>query len=280
MFKKVALVPRLDNDDALDLAIKIHRFLSRRGVAVVPEAEFARACNLDNGKPFSEMSVDAVITVGGDGTVLKTCMLIPKPETPILAVNMGRRGYLTEVDPGDAIEAVAKCLKGKYRLEEHWKLSLYFEGKLLTDGLNEVLVASPIPSKMLEFSIYTGKHRLVDCRADGLIVATPTGSTAHALSAGGPVLETSLTAFALVFICPLEPFRSFVLSAEEGLSINLVDPKLKASVVVDGRYQRELMPKSNIAINKSKHKAVFIRLGAPYLGRSLTRVPSLERRIE
>jgi len=171
-------------------------------------------------------------------------------------------------------------LKGKYRLEEHWKLSLYFEGKLLTDGLNEVLVASPIPSKMLEFSIYAGKRRLVDSRADGLIVATPTGSTAHALSAGGPVLETSLDAFALVFICPLEPFHSFVMPAEEGLSINLVDPKLKASVVVDGRYQRELMPKSNIAIGKSKHKAVFIRLGAPYLGRSLTRVPSLERRIE
>lgn len=280
MFKKVALVPRLDSKDALDLATKIYRFLSRRGVAVVPEAEFARAYNLDDGKPFSEMNVDAVITVGGDGTVLKTCMLIPKPETPILAVNMGRRGYLTEVDPAGAIEAVAKCLKGKYRLEEHWKLSLYFQGKLLTDGLNEVLVTSSTPFKMLEFSIYTGDRHLVDSRADGLIVATPTGSTAHALSAGGPVLETSVDAFALVFICPLEPIRSFVMPAEEALKIDILDPKLKASVVVDGRYERELMPKSSIAIGKSKHKAVFIRLGASYLGRTLARIPSLERRIE
>ncbi len=280
MFKKIALVPRLDNNDALDLAIKIHRFLSRRGVAVVPEAEFARACGLDDGKPFSEMNVDAVITVGGDGTVLKTCMLIPKPETPILAVNMGRRGYLTEVEPGNAIEAIARCLKGKYRLEEHWKLSLYSQDKLLTDGLNEILITSVIPSKMLEFSIHVGESHLVDSRADGLIVATPTGSTAHGLSAGGPVLETSLDAFALVFICPLEPIHSFVIPTEEGLRIDLFNPKLKASVVVDGRYQRELVPKSSIAIRKSKHKAVFVRLGASYLGKTLTRVPSLERRIE
>jgi len=96
---KVGLVSRLDGDAALKVALKLYKGITKKGLKVLPEEQLSQAAKLPGGVPFSKMDADLIVTVGGDGTVLKTCMSIPKPETPILAVNMGRRGYLTEVDP-------------------------------------------------------------------------------------------------------------------------------------------------------------------------------------
>ena len=106
MATKVGLVSRLDGDAALKVAMRLYRDMTKKGLKVLPEEQLSQAAKLPGGVPFSKMDADLIVTVGGDGTVLKTCMSIPKPETPILAVNMGRRGYLTEVDPENAINGV------------------------------------------------------------------------------------------------------------------------------------------------------------------------------
>ena len=279
MSKRIGVVSRLDDHDALAKAREIYKFITSKGLTVLPETELARLEKWDQGHPISKMNADLIVTVGGDGTVLKTCINIPKPDTPILSINMGRRGYLTEVEPANAVKAIESYLAGKYKLEDHSKLSVYSNDRWLADALNEALVTSTSPSKMLRFSLRLENRQLVECRADSLIVATPTGSTAHAMSAGGPILDNSLEAAVIVFVCPFEPIRPIVIPSKSTVEISLLDERPQGEVVVDGRYQRRLYPKIPLNVRKSKHKAVFVRFEAPLLSRSLSRLQPREFRV-
>ena len=141
----VGLVSRLDDHRALDVVRSLAKQLRRRGISVASEIELAKRGRLGGGKDLSELRSDLIVTVGGDGTVLKTCMTIPEPETPILAVNMGRRGYLTEVEPSKAFLAVQRFIKGKCRLEKRNKLEVLLDGRRVVDALNELVVSSGSP---------------------------------------------------------------------------------------------------------------------------------------
>jgi NAD+ kinase len=279
MTKKIGLVSRLDHSDALAKSKEIYEFLLSKKLTVLPETSLARLEKWDGGCSISEMNADIIVTVGGDGTVLKTCINIPKPDTPILSVSMGRRGYLTEVEPTNAIKAVEGYLAGKYKLEDHSKLSVYLGDRWLTDALNEALVTSSLPSKMLRFNLRLDNRKLVECRADSLIVATSTGSTAHAMSAGGPILDNSLEASVIVFVCSLEPIRPIVIPSRSIIEISLLDERLTGEVIVDGRYQHKLYPRTLLKLRKSEHKAVFIRFETPLLSRSLSRLQPREFRL-
>lgn len=270
---KVGLISRLDLENALKLSLEIHKFLSSLGIEIIPELELAKKIGLKNGKALDEIFADVLITVGGDGTVLKTCMQIPKPETPILAINMGRRGFLTEVNPENAYDAIKNYLKGNYKLEEHTKISVFLENKKLVDGLNEALIASLLPSKMLSFDILINDEKLFNnIRADALIVATPTGSTAHAFSAGGPIIDNSLDAILLTFICPLEPIHPMIISSKNSIKIKVLTLKPISTIVIDGRYRRKVSMNKTITIKKSMHKAVFVRFGKPFFQKNISRL--------
>ena len=277
MVLKVGLVSRLDDARALEVAATLAKQLRKRGVTVNAELELAKRARLGGGKDLTDLRADLVMTVGGDGTVLKTCMSIPNPETPILAVNMGRRGYLTEVEPPKALRAVELFMKGKCRLEKRSKLAVHMNGTHIVDALNELVVSSGSPSKMLDLRLTANSQELVHLRGDGVIVSTATGSTAYALSAGGPVVDSAVDAFVVTFICPLEFIRPIVVSMDRSLSIQLTNPRLRALVVADGRFQRELAQDVRLVIRKAEHYSVFVRLGpAPTLG-SLTRLHKMER---
>ena len=125
---KVGLVSRLDDPRALEVAGTLARQLRKKGLSITTELEVAKRGRLGGGRDLSDIRADLIITVGGDGTVLKTCMTIPEPETPILAVNMGRRGYLTEVEPNKALQAIDLFMRGKYRLEKRAKLAVHLNG--------------------------------------------------------------------------------------------------------------------------------------------------------
>jgi NAD+ kinase len=274
---KVGLVSRLDDQKALEVAGTLAKQLRKRGVTVATELELAKRGRLGGGKNLSDMRVDVIVTVGGDGTVLKTCMTIPEPETPILAVNMGRRGYLTEVEPSKALHAIDLFMRGKYRLEKRAKLAVHLNGTRVVDALNELVVSSGSPSKMLDIELGIDSEQLLRFRGDGMIVSTPTGSTAYALSAGGPVVEPLVDAFVITFICPLAFLRPIVVSMSRSVSIQLVDPQLKALVVADGRFQRELTHDVKLTVRKAEHSSVFVRIRpTPPLG-SLMRLQEKER---
>ena len=277
MVFKVGLVSRLDEPEALDVARNLARQLRKKGVSVIAEAELAKIGRLGGGTYLKELRADLVVTVGGDGTVLKTAMTLPEQETPILAVNMGRRGYLTEVEPAKAITAVESVKKGNYRIEKRAKLAVDMNGTHVVDALNEVVVSSGSPAKMLDLRIAVDSEQLLKFRGDGVIVSTATGSTAYAMSAGGPIVDSSVDAFVVTFICPLDLVRPTVISMDRTLSIEMANQKLKVRVVADGRFQRELERDVKLRIRKSKHYTSFVRLGRRTPMGSLTKLREMER---
>ena len=274
---KVGLVSRLDEPRALEVARDIARQLRKKGVGVVSELDLAKSGRLGGGVSLNELRADLVVTVGGDGTVLKTAMTIPEQETPILAVNMGRRGYLTEVDPSKAMAAINSFRKGNYVLEKRAKIAVDMNGSHIVDALNELVVSSGSPAKMLDLRIGIDSQRLLAFRGDGVIVSTATGSTAYAMSAGGPIVDSSVDAYVVTFICPLDFVRPTVLSMTRTLSIETANPKLKVLVVADGRFQRELLQDVKLRIRKSKHYTAFVRLSRQTPVGSLTKLHELER---
>ena len=274
---RVGLVSRLDDQRALDVAATLAKRLRREGIPVTAEVELARRGRLGGGKSLSELHSDLIVTVGGDGTVLKTCMSIPDPETPILAVNMGRRGYLTEVEPSKAYKAIRLFINGRCWLERRAKLAVHLDGRHVIDALNELVVSSGSSSKMLDLRLGVDSEELVKFRGDGVIVSTPTGSTAYSLSAGGPIVDSSVDVFVVTFICPLGFVRPTVVSMERTLSIRLGNPRLKAQVVADGRFQRELKEDIKLELRKSERSSIFVRMApTPSLG-SLLRLQEMER---
>ncbi|MEM2122720.1 MAG: NAD(+)/NADH kinase [Candidatus Bathyarchaeia archaeon] len=266
----IAVVSRPDYPRAVNTAIQILKYLRNNGVEAIPEGSLALKAGLD-GRKLKDLYCDVMITVGGDGTVLKTCMDMPEPETPILAVNMGRRGYLTEVGPSEALRAVEKLLKGEYYIERHSKISVFLEGTHIADGLNEALIVSSSPSKTLEIQLYKGKQELMTIKGDGLIISTPTGSTAHAFSAGGPVVHTELNAFNIVFLSPLDPIRSMVTPDNTPLNVKILKG-LGAILAIDGCKEDRVNISSIITVGRSEKSAKFIRFKENFTARSLRRL--------
>ena len=260
MFQTVGLVARVDRKKALDLAVKLSRYIEEKGLKVFLESALAKhAKKLDASMPLAKMTPDLIITIGGDGTILNTCLQIPKPEPPVLAVNMGVRGFLTEVMPKDAFEAVDKCLEGSFTLKRCFKLASFIGKKRLPDALNEVLITSLAPAKLLHMRVWKNGVSVADCRSDGAVIASQVGSTGYSLSAGGPVLDAGLNAFVFTPICPLTVFHPIVFSAKSSVDIELLNPK-RALVVLDGHYRTEMNPQeTRITVVKSEYESSFVR---------------------
>ena len=221
---------------------------------------------------LKNMKTDFVITIGGDGTILRTCVTIPKPEPPILAINMGVRGFLTEVEPREACAAIEKCLKGEFKIEKCCKLSIASNEGSIPDALNDVVVSAGEPSKILYTQILKGEKPILKCQADGLIVSTQTGSTGYSLSAGGPVLDLDVDAFVLTPICSLTVFRSLVFPADSKVMIKAIRPK-KMLVLVDG-YHHQLLTSENptLTVTRSKNVTSFIRFKEDFYDRLRNRL--------
>ncbi len=260
LFKVVGLVARVDRKQALKLAAKLLDHLEARELSVFLEPRLAKYVNrVEAALPLEEMKTDLIITIGGDGTVLRTCLIIPKPEPPILAINMGVRGFLTEALPKEGLEAVDKCLKGEFVLQRCMKLASFIGDTRLPDALNEVFVTADAPVKLLYAKIWKDGTAVAECRADGVMIASQVGSTGYSLSAGGPVLDPEVDAYVLTPVCPLLAFRPMVLPAESTISIEVLRPK-RAVVVLDGHHRREIEPQNpRVTITKSEYESSFVR---------------------
>jgi len=268
MFNVVGVVARPDRKKALEYAVELLRHLESKGLKVFLEPKLAQyADRRDEALPLESMKVDWIITIGGDGTILRTCLLIPKPEPPILAINMGVRGFLTEVNPREGIEAVNKCLEGNFTLERFMKLASFIGKDRLPDALNEVFITSRALAKTLYAKIWKDGELVAKCRSDGIVVASQAGATGYSLSAGGPILDPEVSAFVLTPICPISAFHPIVFSAKSTVSIELLKPK-SATVVIDGHYQTELdRKKPRINITKSENESTFIRIKSDFYRR-------------
>lgn len=256
------------------MAKKAYKVLIAQGLVPVLEQGLGRRSRLGVGTPLRAMNVELVITVGGDGTVLKTVKEMRNPKTPILAVNLGRRGYLTEVEPEEFEDSVGRWLRGDFQIEEQWRISVSLNGNRIGECLNEALILPKTADKMVNISASQNGNRIIKARADGFMVATPTGSTAHSFSAGGPVLETSLDVLVMTLIAPLQPVRSLVVPANRKLSVRLEEPGPRGILVNDGTPVKEIGLGQIVDLKKSTSSAYFVRFGDTFLQRSLRRLSS------
>jgi NAD+ kinase len=274
VFKTVGLVARYDKKAALKLAEELAEHLAKEGLKVYLEDSLVAKISAPQAEMVSlaKMQTDFIITIGGDGTILRTCITVPKPEPPLLTVNMGERGFLTEVEPKNALEAADKILKGNYRVEKCTKLCVSTGGKPFPDALNDVVISAGEPSTILKAQICKNGKPILKCQADGLIVATPTGSTGYSLSAEGPVLDPALDAFVVTSICPLTVFPSLVLPADSNVTFNISSPK-EVLVSIDGKYRKLVSDQELILkVTVSKNTTSFIRFEEDFYDRLRSRL--------
>lgn len=274
MTKKVGILAKTQSKEVLATARKTYLVVKDSGLTPVPEAELSQTAKLAGGRPLKRMKVDLLITLGGDGTVLKAIRDMPDPQTPILAVNLGRRGYLTEIEPEDFEKSYTRWLNQDFQIEKQWCVSVFQNDRRIGNCLNEALLLPTVPDKMLSVDVSQNGRRIIKARADGFMVASPTGSTAHSFSAGGPILATSLDVFALTLISPLQPVRSLVVPADKKLRVNLEEPGPTATLVMDGNPVKEIRRMQPLEMRKSSVSARFVRFGDTFLQRSLRRLAS------
>lgn len=205
--------------------------------------------------PIAE--ADVALVFGGDGAILRAARQMGYRQSPVLGINLGRLGFLADIHPNDFEASFTHVLQGQFSIKRHLMFECVIEStdgiheqKVL--GLNEVVVHAMPPVRMLDLELEVDGAAVSRFGGDGLIVSTPIGSTAHNLSAGGPILGQELNAFVITPICPHTlTYRPIVESSERSFAIRLASGAAQAVVVVDGQAVKEITPKQRIVIRKA-----------------------------
>ena len=244
------------------LAKDVYDFLSENG-KVYAEKTFAKEAGI-KGYSLKEINEKAeiVVTVGGDGTILWTLGLVEKP---IFAINSGGMGFLSEVESKHAKGGLKQVIAGRYNIEERDKLKIHIDGKRLPDAANEITVQTTKIAKIINLQLFVEGELFENLRADGIIIATPTGSTSYALSVGGPIMDPSVNA---MIIAPLAPFRlsarPWIVPLDKKISVKLLPKSKETKLVIDGNYTENMTAESEIVITGSEKKARFVRFGETF----------------
>lgn len=272
--KRVGLVCKPGRVDMERVAARVTEFLISKGLEVQVDLG---SCNVSEkgAEPtrIEDMDVDFVVTIGGDGTILHTLTLLRNRETPLFCINRGTVGFLTESSTTTAVSALERVLRGDCIIERCINLSSGVEDRRFDDCLNEVYVTSRLPGRLLTFQVYLDGTRVDYGRADGALLATPCGSTAYALAAGGSILTPDVHGLIFVPVCPPRfELKSLVIPDTSTLELELTKPKAGAYVVIDGQTRWEIEPGSVVWIRKSDKVTRFIRLYDNYYDRLSTRL--------
>lgn len=241
-----------------DVAERVVGRLEELGVDHVYDERTAAALDRDGvALDAMEDAVDAVVAVGGDGTILRCVQRMQDP-VPVLGVNTGRLGFLAAASADD-VEHRVDDLIDEGPIERRARLAVTVDGDSVLPALNETVVVTSRPAKIMEVAVRHDGETVEEVRADGLVVATPTGSTAYAMSAGGPLLQPSVDGRLVV---PLAPFRRstspWVLDADGRTTIELTRVDRSASVVQDGSHVDEVGHGTEIVFERHDNDAVFL----------------------
>ena len=260
-FRKVGVLWNSSKPEGLDTARRVLRVLKSKGVSYSVDENlsdtFGEREHMDR---ISFSDCEMLIVLGGDGTILRALDYAIPGDLPILGVNIGRLGFLCEVERDDVEEDLCRVLDGGYAVDERMTMCIEGFDEQRFFALNEVVIDRSTPEVRILSLEYAANGTTVNhISGDGLIVATATGSTAYSLSAGGPILAPGLDCFVLTPICPhMLNVRPVVLSASDRITVRLTDDRNGARAVLDSR---KLVPiQGEIVIRRSKRNARFIRL--------------------
>ncbi|MCI4358383.1 MAG: NAD(+)/NADH kinase [Thermoplasmata archaeon] len=218
--------------------------------------------------PLEELDADALVVLGGDGTILYT---LQRSRIPILPINAGTVGFLAEIDgenPKAFEGAVERLLRGAYHVEDRMKLASSIGRVPLPDATNEVVVHTGQVAKMRLFEILVDRRPVGRLRADGVIVATSTGSTSYALSALGPIVDPSIEGILVAALAPFQSTqRAVLIDPLRIVGVRLVQEGKDGVVVVDGQEERPVAGGATVTVYRSPRRSSFIRLGGSFFRR-------------
>ena len=266
--KKFGFVIKRSVAKATKLAIEVADWLEKRGCKVVVADESTNFLKKRPGTPSVPKeqlptTVDMVIVFGGDGTFLSVARQMVWKSVPILGVNLGRLGFLTEVRVDEVYETLALVLKGQYQVQERSMLEACVKrrGKELfcLPVLNDAVVGKSAIARVIDFQLRLNGVLVATLKADGLIVSTPTGSTAYALAAGGPIMHPQVGGMVIAAICPHSlNVRPLVIPEESVVEIELLQKEGDIMLTLDGQFGFELHLGDLITISKYKRHSVKV----------------------
>lgn len=267
-FKRIGLIGKPHHEGANQTLTSLYQFLSRQGCEIVVEEQVA------DRLPFTDVdsmdllslgqSCDLAIVVGGDGNMLGAARVLSRFDVAVVGVNRGNLGFLTDLNPDDFEQPLGELLAGQYHTESRFLLNaeVYRHGKLKSSNsaVNEAVLHPGKVAHMIDFELLVDDEYVYHQRSDGLIVATPTGSTAYSLSGGGPIVNPSLNALCLV---PMFPHtlssRPIVIDANSVITMKISKSNDEALMVsCDGHVTLSVLPGDDVVIRKCEHQLKMI----------------------
>ena len=262
-FRNIGLIGRPDKDSVVETLCLIHDHLITLGLNPVFDQETAKLVPYSHGQTVSRNLlgevVDLVIVVGGDGSLLHAARALVRYNTPVIGINLGRLGFLTDIKPAEAIFKLDQVLQGHFQLDRRFLLEMEIRsnGETIYDAiaLNDVVLHSGRSVHMIDFELSIDGQYVYRQHSDGLIVSTPTGSTAYALSGGGPILHPSMDAIALV---PMHPHtlssRPIVVGGQSEIKMTIRENRVLPMVSADGQHSVALNVGDTVHIRKHPFK--------------------------
>lgn len=273
LFPRIAIIGRRRTPDVLVSVLQLAEFLREQGLSVYLDGE---AVPTGHAHDFPLLKRDAIgsqvdlaIVIGGDGTLLGIARLLAGYEVPIIGVNQGRLGFMTDVPLDRMLSVIQGMLEGRFVPEERMLLetTVMRDGAVIASGsaFNDVVFSRGALGAMIEFEIFIDNQFVYSQRSDGLIVSTPTGSTAYALAAGGPILHPAVPALALVPICP-QSMSNRPIAVSDRAEIEFVLLRgFESRVHFDGQFHVDLQETDRVLIRRSERALTLLHpLGYNY----------------
>lgn len=262
-FRKIGLIWNPTKTSGFEVARELRDILAERGLSVTTGITLAHALGAPELAEGSFEECDLLMVLGGDGTLLSALDYALPKNIPMLGINLGRMGFMTEVDPANLRRDVSEVLNGNYTIDSRMTLTVAGQNENNFFALNDIVLTRSTPSvRILSLEIEVNGIAVDRISGDGLIVATATGSTAYSLSAGGPIIRPGLDCLVITPICPHTlNTRPVVVSSNDVIKIRVMDDRGGAQAVMDGRKVINVpCGEPGVTILRSELRARFIRL--------------------
>ena len=264
---RIAVFPNVDKPNAGAVLDRIFQFFSERDVQLMlpmDEARFFRCAETYGVENIEQAPADMALSLGGDGTLLGVCHRYGRNAVPVCGINIGTLGFMADIELDELEDRLEKILVGGYYIEQRLLLAGFVKSngreRFLGNAINDVVVTKGGMARMLRLGLSINETHLMDYKADGIIVASPTGSTAYSLSAGGPIMNPTIQALLVTPICAHTfNMRPLVVNEHDVIHIHIAAVHQDILVTFDGQESFHLLPGDEVVVRKAQQSARIVK---------------------